>query len=49
VAHLQEQTFTLRETGRRSSDYTPRECAIPIGGGYFFAPSITTLKTVLSV
>jgi hypothetical protein len=29
VAHLEEQTFTLRETGRRSSDYTASEVGKP--------------------
>lgn len=45
-----ERTFTLRVDEQTFEPVNlPREWVISTGGGYFFAPSITALKTVLSV
>jgi hypothetical protein len=45
-----ERMFTLRVDEQTFEPVNlPREWVISTGGGYFFAPSITALKTVLSV
>lgn len=44
-----ERTFTLRVDDATFEEIAvPSEWVFPTGGGYFFAPSITALQTVLS-
>lgn len=43
-----QRTFTLPIDGVPTTFTVPRDFVTTTGGGYFFAPSITALKTVLS-